>query len=98
MKLIFSILTCFFFLFAKGQENKELKENVQSAINNRFPTTRMFDLKFENYLPTDFDSELFDNPSDTSRCLNMKDCACRESNEKSKASKVYILIISHINF
>ena len=35
MKLIFSILTCFFFLFAKGQENKELKENVKSAINNK---------------------------------------------------------------
>ena len=80
MKLIFSILTCFFFLFAKGQENKELKENVKSAINNRFPTTRMFDLKFENYLPTDFDSELFDNPfekgeikdkSEYKECYNM---------------------------
>ena len=70
MKLIFSILTCFFFLFAKGQENKELKENVQSAINNRFPTTRMFDLKFENYLPTDFDSELFDNPFEKGEIKN----------------------------
>ena len=70
MKLIFSILTCFVFLFAKGQENKELKENVQSAINNRFPTTRMFDLKFENYLPTDFDSELFDNPFEKGEIKN----------------------------
>lgn len=70
MKLKYSVLVCFLFLFAKGQENKEFKENVQSAINNRFPTTRMFDLKFENYLPTDFDSELFDNPFEKGEIKN----------------------------
>ena len=30
----------------------------------------MFDLKFENYLPTDFDSELFDNPFEKGEIKN----------------------------
>lgn len=70
MKLIFSILTCFVFLFAKGQENKELKEKAQTAITNKFPSTRVFDVKFENYLPTDYNSELFDEPFEKGEIKN----------------------------
>ena len=70
MKLIFSVLTCFFFLFSNGQENKEFKEKAQTAITNKFPSTRVFDVKFENYLPTDYNSELFDNPFEKGEIKN----------------------------
>ena len=70
MKLIFSILTCFLFLFANGQENEELKKKQQTAITDRFPSTRIFDVKFEQYLPSDFDSELFGAPFEKGEITN----------------------------
>ena len=62
MKLKLSVLANFLFFFASSQETQEIKQKTQAAITNRFPSTRMFDMRFEQYLPTDFDSELFDAP------------------------------------
>ena len=63
MKLKLAIVACFLFLFANAQETEEeIKKKTQPAITSRFPSTRMLDMRFEQYLPTDFDSELFDAP------------------------------------
>lgn len=70
MKKSFSVLTCLLFLFANGQENEELKKKLQTAITDRFPSTRIFDVKFEQYLPSDFDSELFGAPFEKGEITN----------------------------
>lgn len=62
MKLKLTLLAYSLFAFAHAQEKEEFKEKVQTAVTNRFPSTRMFDMRFEQYLPSDFDSELFDAP------------------------------------
>lgn len=62
MKLQFSIVAGFLFLFANAQEEEKLKQQVKAALTDRFPSTRIFDVRFEQYLPTDFDSELFGLP------------------------------------
>ncbi|WP_447635280.1 hypothetical protein [Flavobacterium microcysteis] len=55
--LPFAILLC---VFANAQEKEELKQNVKAAVTERFPSTRFLDFQYQQYLPTDFDSELFD--------------------------------------
>ena len=70
MKITFSVLMCFIYIFANGQENQEIKEKAQTTITDKFPSTRIFDIKFENYLPTDYDSELFDDPFEKGEIKN----------------------------
>lgn len=70
MKLQFSILAGFLFLFAHAQDEEKLKQQVKAAITDRFPSTRVFDVKLEQYLPTDFDSELFGTPYEKGEISN----------------------------
>ncbi|WP_306353288.1 hypothetical protein [Flavobacterium sp. '19STA2R22 D10 B1'] len=56
--LLFS--SVFFCLYANGQE-KEIKTQIRKEITDRFPATRIFDVQYQQYLPTDFDSQLFGN-------------------------------------
>ncbi|MDR6967406.1 hypothetical protein J2X31_001417 [Flavobacterium arsenatis] len=70
MKLKFLLLTGFLCHFANGQENQTIKENATKAVTNRFPSTRLFDLQYQHYLPTDFDSELFDAPFEKGEIQN----------------------------
>lgn len=61
----------FFFCFlATAQEESTVKENATKAFTNRFPTTRLFDVQYQQYLPTDFDSELFDIPYEKGEIKN----------------------------
>lgn len=61
----------FFFCFwATAQEESTVKENATKAFTNRFPTTRLFDVQYQQYLPTDFDSELFDLPYEKGEIKN----------------------------
>ena len=70
MKLKFLLLSLFFCLFANAQEQATVKENATKAFTNRFPTTRLFDVQYQQYLPTDFESELFDVPYDKGEITN----------------------------
>lgn len=70
MKLKFLLLTGFMCSLANGQENQTVKENATRAVTNRFPSTRLFDLQYQQYLPTDFDSELFDAPFEKGEIQN----------------------------
>lgn len=70
MKLKFLLLMFFYCLFANAQEEPTVKENATKAFTNRFPTTRLFDLQYQHYLPTDFDSELFDTPFEDGEIKN----------------------------
>lgn len=58
MKLKFLLLIVFVCLAASAQEKAELKQEVKAAITDKFPSTRLLDVQFQQYLPTDFDSEL----------------------------------------
>lgn len=60
MKLKFLPLALFFCAFVNAQEKEEFKEKVKEAVTERFPSTRFLDIQYQQYLPTDFDSELFD--------------------------------------
>lgn len=70
MKLKFLLLTGFLCSFANAQDNQDVKENATKAVTNRFPSTRLFDLQYQQYLPTDFDSELFDKPFEKGEIQN----------------------------
>lgn len=70
MKLKFLLLTGFLCYFANGQENQTIKEEATKAFTDRFPSTRVFDLQYQQYLPTDFDSELFDAPFEKGEIQN----------------------------
>lgn len=74
MKLKFLLLTAFICTITNAQEEKEedqkLKENTRKAVTNRFPSARLFDVQYQHYLPTDFDSELFDAPSEEGEIKN----------------------------
>ncbi len=61
MKLKFLLLANLLCLFANAQHTQKLKEEVKATLTERFPSTRFFDIQYQQYLPTDFDSELFDN-------------------------------------
>lgn len=70
MKLKFLLLASFLCLFANAQEDQSVKENATKAVTDRFPSTRLFDVQYEQYLPTDFDSELFDVPFEKGEIQN----------------------------
>ena len=70
MKLKFLLLTGLLSLFANAQEEATVKENATKAFTKRFPTTRLFDVQYQHYLPTDFDSELFDAPFEEGEIKN----------------------------
>lgn len=70
MKLKFTFLSSFLFFFANAQESQEIKQKAQAAITSRFPSTRLFDVRFEQYLPSDFDSELSGDPYEKGDILN----------------------------
>ncbi|MHA3786896.1 hypothetical protein ACX0HA_01700 [Flavobacterium hauense] len=65
--LFSSALLC---LTANAQENETVKEKMQAAIADKFPFTRVFDVKYIQYLPQDFDSELRDNDFISGRIKN----------------------------
>lgn len=70
MKLKFLLLISFLCLFANAQEESTIKEKALQEITNRFPSTRLFDVQYQQYLPTDFDSELFDIPFEKGEIKN----------------------------
>ncbi len=65
--LFSSALLCF---YANAQEAETTKKDFQSAITDKFPFTRVFDIKYTQYMPQDFDSELFGNDFINGRIKN----------------------------
>lgn len=43
-----------------AQVTDSIKKKAQAAITDRFPTTRVFDVQYQQFLPTDYESELYD--------------------------------------
>lgn len=58
-KNVFLFSSAFLCLFVNAQEQKEIKKGMQAAIADKFPFTRVLDVQYMQYLPSDFDSELF---------------------------------------
>ncbi|MFT3795505.1 hypothetical protein [Flavobacterium sp.] len=44
----------------QAQVSDSIKKKAQAAITDRFPVTRTFDVQYQQYLPTDYESELYD--------------------------------------
>lgn len=59
-RTICMLSSVFFCLFLNAQDTGELRKKVQQEVKDKFPETRTFDFQFSQYLPTDFDSELYD--------------------------------------
>lgn len=58
-------------IVAKGQnKNDTLRKAVQKALADKFPSARMFDVQFQQYLPTDFESELNGNDFEKGEITN----------------------------
>ncbi|MFL9836884.1 hypothetical protein ABS768_05195 [Flavobacterium sp. ST-75] len=55
--LLFS--SAFLCLFANAQEQDEIKKGFQRELADRFPSFRIIDLQYQQYLPSDFNSELY---------------------------------------
>jgi len=70
MKLKFLLLANFLCLLATAQEEQSIKQKATQALTNRFPSTRLFDVQYLQYLPTNFDSELFDVPFEKGEIKN----------------------------
>lgn len=70
MKLKFLLLTGFLWQLSNAQDQTTVKENATAALTNRFPTTRLFDVQYQQYLPADFDSELYDIPFEKGEITN----------------------------
>jgi len=60
-KTLFLFSSALFCLNVSAQDTEETnKQKFQSAIADKFPFARVFDVKYTQYLPKDFDSKLFD--------------------------------------
>lgn len=70
MKLKLSLLAVFFCSYLSAQSDSIIKAKTVKGITNRFPSTRLFDLQYQQYLPTDFDSELYDLPFEEGQIQN----------------------------
>lgn len=61
-KTLFLFSSALLCLAVNAQETEETnKQTMQAAIADKFPFARVFDVKYVQYLPKDFDSKLFDN-------------------------------------
>lgn len=60
MKNEFLFLMTLLCLTVSAQDDGKLKKTVRQEITDRFPSTRVFNIQYQQYAPTDFDSELFD--------------------------------------
>jgi hypothetical protein len=65
--LFSSALLC---LNVAAQETDSLKQKAQTAIADKFPFTRVLDVRYVQYLPQDFDSELLDDDYISGRIKN----------------------------
>jgi len=57
-KTIFLFLVLFLYLQMNAQENNDEKQKIQAAIADKFPSTRVLDFQYLQYLPADYDSKL----------------------------------------
>lgn len=69
-KTLFLFSSAFLCLNMNAQEQETNKVKMQAAIADKFPFTRVFDLKYVQYLPQDFDSELFGDDFISGRIKN----------------------------
>lgn len=60
-KTLFLFSSAFLCLYANAQEQDTIKTKMQAAIADKFALTRAFDVRYIQYMPSDFDSELQDN-------------------------------------
>lgn len=60
MKNEFLFLMTLLCLTVNAQEDGEIKKVARQGITDRFPSTRVFNLQYQQYAPTDFDSKLLD--------------------------------------
>lgn len=58
MKLKFLLLLTLLCMIANAQEKNEIKQEAKAVIADKFPTARFLNIQYQQYLPTDFDSEL----------------------------------------
>lgn len=56
---MFLLFTLFLCLQINAQEQNDEKQKIQAAVTDKFPSTRILDLQYQQYLPADFDSKLF---------------------------------------
>lgn len=64
---IISVLVVFISLKAVGQEKEPGMKTLGKAIVDKFPTTRTFDVQYEQLGPSNYDSELFGNKFERGR-------------------------------
>lgn len=69
-KTLFLFSSALLCLNMSAQEQETNKEKMQTAIADKFPFTRVFDVKYVQYLPQDFDSKLLDNDFISGRIKN----------------------------
>ena len=69
-KALFLFSSSFLCLCATAQEQDTIKKSMQAAIADKFPFARVFDVKYVQYLPQDFDSELLDDDFISGRIKN----------------------------
>ena len=69
MKAKITFLFLITFLSSLAQEKTDLK-TFGKAVMDKFPTTRTFDVQYDNITPTNFDSKLFGKPFESGRIEN----------------------------
>lgn len=67
---IISVLVVFISVHAVSQEKEPGVKTLGKAIVDKFPTTRTFDLQYEQLGPSNYDSELFGNKFERGRVEN----------------------------
>lgn len=67
---IISVLVVFISVHAVSQEKEPDMKTLGKAIVDKFPTTRTFDLQYEQLGPSNYDSELFGNKFERGRVEN----------------------------
>lgn len=67
---IISVLVVFISVHAVSQEKEPGMKTLGKAIVDKFPTTRTFDLQYEQLGPSNYDSELFGNKFERGRVEN----------------------------
>lgn len=67
---IISVFVVFISVHAIAQEKEPGIKTLGKAIVDKFPTTRTFDLQYEQLGPSNYDSELFGNKLERGRVEN----------------------------
>lgn len=70
IKSILSITAVMLTIIAGAQENQEPRKEVQQEVADKFPAARVFDIQFQQYLPSDFNSDLNDRPFENGTIQN----------------------------